>query len=244
MSSFLEDTDSSVDEYTVINFDNLDEQFYRNVYYPKFKKIDKEETGFENKVGGIVPFFIEGEEWPICEYNGTPLTFFGQFTDIRENNQFLYRIFVPIDDPEEYMFNSVITKIELNEENLSKKIIVKKPDAEDDDNTEEITSYIAYEITSWKKTKELIQYNDILKHFSIYDDEIIFEKYENSIYAPSWGIKIGGTSVFCQYTSDLSKFDNFFQISFCEELPFEWGDSGVAHIYQKDNSLWLEFDCC
>ena len=242
MSAYLEE----IEEIKDINFDfdNLDEQFYRDVYYPKFKKIEhNKETGYENKVGGVVPFFIEGEEWPISEYDGIPLTFFGQFTDPRENNKFLYRIFIPINDPEEYMYNSDITKIELNEENLSKKIIITKPDDED-----EIISYIPYEITSYTESKELFQYEYILKHFSIdendHTDKELFEKYENSIYAPSWGIKIGGTSVFCQYTSDLSKFNNFFQMAFCEELPFNWGDAGVAHIYQKNDSLWLEFDCC
>ena len=242
MSLLLENTGSYVDDHIEIDFNHLDEQFYREVYYPKFKKIENEETGFENKVGGVVPFFIDGEDWPISEYNGNPLTFFGQFTDPRKNNKFLYRIFVPIDDPEECMFHSVITKIELNEENLSKKIIIKKPY---DDDADKLISYQAYEIISWSENKELFQIEHILKHFSLNkDDKTIYEKYENSIYAPSWNIKIGGTSVFCQYTSDLSKFDNFFQMSFCEELPFEWGDAGVAHIYQKNNSLWLEFDCC
>ena len=235
MSAYLQETNNS----HKIDFDNLDEQFYRKVYYPKLKKIDNKETGLENKLGGVVPFFIEGEDWPISEYDGSLLTFLGQFTDPREDNKFLYRIFVPTYDLEECMYNSFITKIELNEENLSNQIIIKKSEEDDD----KITSYIAYEIISWIETKELFQYEHILEHFLIEDNETMFNKYENSIYAPSWGVKIGGTSVFCQYTSDLSKFNNFFQMAYCEELPFEWGDAGVAHIYQKDNSLWLEFDC-
>jgi len=215
-----------------IDFDNLDETFYRKVFYPNFRKID-EETGYENKIGGSIPFFIEDEEWPISEYNGMPLTFIGQFTDPRENNKFLYRIFVPIDDLEECMFNSVVTKIELNEENLSKKIIIKNG----------IFPFPAYQIVSWEETKELYQLDYILKYYSVEYNDIFFENYNNSTYSPSWGIKIGGTSIFSQSTSDISKFNNFFQMAFCDQLPFDWGDSGIAHIYQNNDLLWLEFDC-
>jgi hypothetical protein len=225
-------------------FNNLDSTFYRPTYYPKFRKIDKnEETGIEEKMGGSFPFFIEGETWP--ENNDYSLCFFGQFKDPREESTLLYRIFVPIFDPEAFMYkdNSYISVIDLNEENLSKQIRIENPLFDDDD---DIKPYDPYKIISWTNSKELIEYENILKKLNIIDKkELLYDIYSNNIYYPSSGIKIGGTSVFCQYCNNEKKYENFFQMSECSELPYEWGDAGIAHIYKESDSekYYLEYDC-
>ena len=82
------------------------------------------------------------------------------------------------------------------------------------------------------------------------DENIFHEKYYDEYfdhrYHPKEGIKIGGTSMFCQYMSDLKKHQNFFQMNECQELPFSWGDSGIAHIYHREDNdkYYLQWDCC
>jgi hypothetical protein len=244
------------------NLDNLDDKYYRNVYFPVYKKIENNdscvENGLENKVGGKIPFFIEGEEWPTN--NGYKMTFFCQFSDPREEteNRFLYRLFLPINDKDNYLLeNCFISKIELNKENLSKQVILSI-----DDSKEEISEHVKekpifyepYEIISWNKSKELISFDEILNLFQInnndevdesdkIDENMFHEKYYDDYFEhpnfPSIDIKIGGTSQFCQYVSDLDKHQNFFQISKCRELPYEWGDSGIGHIFKsKDSDIY------
>jgi uncharacterized protein YwqG len=232
-------------QHTLIDFDNLDESLYVPFFIPVFKKITNEETGFETKTGGI-PFFIEGEEWPINRL-GKRLTFIGQFNDPRTNNNTLYRIFHSVDNIDCNIYSNV-SKIDLSEQNMSKQIIIKN-----DDTTIE---YPPYEIISWEQSKELSHIERIFDYYQnkyniIFDEntkEILRTKYYDSQYSPAYGIKIGGTSVFCQYNDyyyDPLKFNNFIQISECTELPYTWGDSGIAHVYEnnKDKSLWLQYDC-
>ena len=206
-----------------------------------------------------------------------PLTFFGQFVDPRKNNNILYRIFVASSDPEEYLYdNSVITKIELSDENLLNQIIIENPGVQNDDDEddedieylnensecdelqENLTSFPAYKIISWTEKKELYQFEYILEHLCTKNNidikeieqnnvlyHILDDRYLDNSHVPSDKIKIGGTSVFCQYSYDISKFDNFIQLSYCKELPFNWGDNGIAHIYEDEdnNYLLLEYDC-
>jgi uncharacterized protein YwqG len=236
------------------DFDNLPERLYIPVFYPIFKKIDIE-TGLEKKIGGLSPYFIKGEKWPINN-SGIKLTFLGQFTDPRKNNNILYRIFFDINNMIEYN----ITKIDLSEENLSKQISLKKTKKDtmnlSKQSSKENTSYIPYEIVSWKESKELHHIESIIEYFyhkygiDIHKDdklERIFEKlYEYSSYVPLDGIKIGGTAMYCQYSNYYQnplKFRNFFQMSQCKELPYTWGDSGIAHVYEDKSDLRLEFDC-
>ena len=56
--------------------------------------------------------------------------------------------------------------------------------------------------------------------------------------------------MYCQYY-DLSreynkyKINNFIQLTDCRELPYGWGDAGIAHIFMgTNNKLALEWDCC
>jgi hypothetical protein len=234
-----------------IDFDNLKDNFYRDVYYPKFEKID-EETGFEEKVGGMYPFFIEGEKWPYDE-DDIPLTFFCQFKDFRKKNNVLYRVFHSTSN----LFCYSVTKIELNEYNLSKQIKIKNPilnnedkdkendnDNDNDSDNENIDDnyFPPYKIIKWNKSKELYEFEYILSKFKIKEDDndLVYNRYSNSKYNPSDSIKLGGTAMFCQYQNNNNKFNNFFQISECTELPYMWGDSGIAHIY---DNLHLDFDC-
>jgi uncharacterized protein YwqG len=244
----MQNTFNNLNKNNLIDFDNLDESLYVPFFTPVFKKITNNETGIEIKTGGI-PFFIESEEWPVDRL-GNRLTFIGQFNDPRTDDNILYRVFHGVDDI--YCnFDSNVSKIYLSDENLSKKIII-----ENDDTNDTTIQYPPYEIISWEQSKELSPIEYIYDYyqnkynilFDKYTKEILRTKYYDSQYSPSYGIKIGGTSVFCQYNDyyyDPSKFRNFIQISECTELPYSWGDSGIAHIFEnnENKSLWLQYDC-
>jgi hypothetical protein len=249
------------------DFNNLEDKLYIPVYYPILKKMDKKENSREQKIGGSLPFFIEGEKWPVNN-SGIQLTFLGQFIIQNSKNNNLYRIFFDTKNMDEQN----ISKIELSKKNISKQIIIK-PNCKNTNQSFSVDSslssetlvkentttiYTPYKITSWNKSKELYHIEHIIQYFyrkyniDINKDEklksLFEQQYENSSYTPLDGIKIGGTSLFCQYNNYYDnplKFRNFIQISECNELPYSWGDSGIAHIYEdyENGDLWLDFDC-
>ena len=234
---------------TTFDLDKLGSEYFRDAYFPKYTKIESE-TGLENKIGGKVPFFIEGEKWPI--YEDEKMIFLGQFTDPRDSSEIktLFRVFLSTIDE----FHSCVTHIKLNKENLAKQIKIDVDIKNNSKNENGFEIYDAYEVVSWVKEKELISFEEILKLLKIDEDcendknkfyEKYYDDYHDHDNHPDPGIKIGGTSVFCQYHTDMSLFNNFFQMSECTELPYEWGDSGIAHIFKNDRSdkYYLYFDC-
>ncbi len=232
-----------------IDFDNLNESFYVPVYFPVFEKIEKEdETGMEEKAGGSFPFFIKGEEWPTDTKRKIPMTFLCQFKDPRKpDSNLLYRLFYTVDQDDEfgsYADEYHVSSIELNETNIQKQIKLE--------NTK-TPVYKGYLIKQWRESKELIECETLFEKLKLFPDNDannqLYELYSNSKYAPSANIKIGGTSVFCQYQTDKNRFNNFFQMSWCEEVPYPWGDAGIAHIIKDINpdddneELYLLWDC-
>ena len=101
-----------------------------------------------------------------------------------------------------------------------------------------------YKITSWKKDKELKYYEEI--YLKLYGksnsvnsfNEELYHKYQKSKYAPSLGIKAGGTPQATQ-DEDMVKDFHLLQLSQTTYAPFEWADGGMAHINDK---LELYFD--
>lgn len=220
-----------------IDLDNLDAKYYRKVYYPKFEELTDDETGLEQKFGGSVPFFIENEEWPM--YDDLNLIFICQFKDPFKDNNELFRVFMTDDDSYE-LCNAKIMKIELNETNLSKQIKIKPPS--------DVKINPCHIIKTWCENQELVEIDQILDKmkFNKEDNKLIYDLYVRSKYAPDSGIKIGGTSVFCQYGYPKDYYQNFFQMSECNELPYIFGDAGIAHIFKRSESdeYYLEYDCC
>jgi hypothetical protein len=240
-----------------INFDDLGEDFYIDVYFPESIKIELEdETGLENKLGGTRPFFIKGEKWPL--HHGVPMVFFGQFIDPRESNNTLMRIFFPIHNSDD-ICKYEINIIELTQQNIANQKIIKMPKYNKEKDTDNnkydnngIPFFEPYLITKWTKSKELKSYEYVLKKLNTeeYDKDALRDSYFDSEYAPSGGIKVGGTPCFCQY-GDLLKEENkyrnnnFLQITECKQLPHGWGDAGIAHIFKdSNNDFVLEWDCC
>ena len=212
--------------YSNINLNELDSSFYTDVYFPIISKLEIKETGLESKFGGSVPFFIEGEEWPIsC---GSQMNFICQLIDPLQNNNILYRVFFCSEELTIYL-----TTIEMNEINKKKQIILK-----DNDNK----SLEAYLINNWEQKKELISYENILKKLNIEDNdnEDIYNKFSDSIYFPSFGTKIKGTPQFTQSIPKFADKFNFFQLSESKFLNFEFGDSGIIHVNRNGDTY---FDC-
>ncbi len=237
------------EEFT-INLDNLPETCYNKVYCPITKKIE-DEIGIENKLGGDIPFFIEGETWPIHEE--IPMAFFCQLKDPRKNDNILYRIFIAIDNDYECE-NYHISKIELNQVNLQNQIKISKLEYDNDNELnelnelneiKELTKFPAYEITGWNVENELKDCDSIFeilnidpKKSSYYYNELREKFYDNN----SCGIKVGATPAFTQY-ADKKMYEkyNFLQLTDTSILPYHWGDSGIAHITDDCELYW---DCC
>ncbi len=224
-------------DINAINFDDLPDEDYREAYYPNMTPIENE-TGLENKLGGSVPFFIEGEKWP--SINDIHLTFFGQFTDPRVSDNMLFRIFVYTNNNNNYQNYGTgkIMPILLDDNNINKQIKINP--------SQNIITYEPHEITGWIIERELREFEYFIDKYSLVDDQKTYEKYNNSKFSPSYDIKVGGTSTFCQYMYDKDKFNNFIQITQSNELPFGWGDSGIAHVFQNKytDDYYLTFDCC
>jgi hypothetical protein len=208
--------DESKDESEVnlsnLNFDKFPPSFYKDVYFPKIIKL-LEETGFEEKFGGNIPFFIEGEEWP--KKDNIYMTFLCQFCDPLRNNNILYRIFISNDD-----YTIELKKIDFSDKNKEKQIILKN-------NTVSLESF---KINGWDKKIELLSYNHILKKLNLLDCEDLDNKYFSSEFTPSYGIKIAGSPRFTQGEPRNSGNYDFLQLTQSKFLNFEWGDSGICHL--------------
>jgi hypothetical protein len=237
---------------TIIDFDNLESQLdndcYTKTYIPVISKTETiDETGLEEKFGGHVPFFIEGEKWPLIK--GQPTKLVCQFKDPRNNNNILFRFFSNIDEEDvpycEPYF--VVLKIELNEQNLKKQIFLKPNSLK--------KPYTCHQIISWEPKIELKspyfilnkygyttmnQFNSIIVPEKYNEYEIkfidIYEKLESQPYP---NIKVGGTPKYCQYNTNIKEC--FLQLTKTNNYhPYGWGDCGIAHIDEEGN---LDWDC-
>lgn len=224
------------DKNKEIDFDNLSKDFYTNAYIPTSIQIKfEEETGLEEKFGGSKPFFIKGESWPVDD-DYIPMRFFCQFKDPQKSDNYLYRVFLPIDNKNDILLeNTYIDKIDLNKENIKNQIIIEE---------ELFEKFEPFKITHWKVQKELKSYEYILSQFNIVDNnesnDKYWDKYNNSIYSPSHGNKIGGTPIYTQFSENVEDNLKLLQITESRELPYKWGDLGIAHISEN---LILDWDC-
>jgi hypothetical protein len=69
----------------------LDKADFITAYIPSLEDINQE-TGLENKLGGHMPFFRQGDSWPVNPA-GRPLAFVMQFVDPRPNKNELVQLF-------------------------------------------------------------------------------------------------------------------------------------------------------
>lgn len=244
-------------------FNNLPSEFYSKAYYPKMvlKDNDYIETGLENKFGGKVPFFTEGEEWPLTE-DGSPMKFIGQFKDPRESNSMLYRVFIYINEFDDCNIYDIY---DIQYVDMSKKqIIIDIPEELEEF---EVPFHPLYLIEDYTEQKELISFEDIIEKMnipnmrfgSIIKSEVSYfglkkshdkflDSYQNHILSPGISIKIGGTPVFCQQNTDITDKNHLLQIPESEYIPLELGDCGIAHIATNDDPekgkpYYLYWDC-
>ena len=219
----------------VIDFNNLNEKYYINAYLPDVSEKEiTDETGLEEKFGGTKPFFIEGESWPLIN-SKDPMKLLIQFKDPRKKDNILIRIFSTIDEDNEDYDDPIfkVLKIELNEENLKKQIFLDTPSFE--------KPYKGYEIKKWNSSKELKPFFYIMNKYGYTKSSNKYhEQYFNSTYLPSFGIKVGGTPMYCQYNDDDEEPQNFLQLTESKYVPYGWGDAGVAHINERGS---LDWDC-
>jgi hypothetical protein len=228
-SKKVESEDETVKEE--IDFDSLPPEFFRPVYYPIYHDIDDvDETGLEkNKFGGKVPFFVKGEKWPSVD--DTQLLFICQFIDPSKEDNILYRVFLPDDQNTDLDATTCcsISKIELSEENIKNQLIIPC----------EVSPFPAY-FVEWMEDAELRDLEFILKKLKLTDDNETNRLYCEAKYSPRPDVKIGGTPFFTQRMDKIDSLDNFLQLSERTEVPYNWGDAGIAHIYRNGTLNW---DC-
>ena len=240
MSELLLETTSNELLENITDFNNLPPSCYVSAFTPKTTKIDiGKETGLEEKFGGKVPFFIEGEEWPLSP-SGAPMSFFCQLKDLRKNDNILYRVFIYIGEYSDYC-DFFISKIELNKENVKNQIKLELSDSKTE-------SFDAHKITGWNHHYELRTQDFILKELDINIDyyhvnyQIMNDSYYNNKFAPHSRIKVGGTPCFTQsFDEKMVETYSFLQLTEQSILPHGWGDSGIGHI-SEDCKLYM--DCC
>lgn len=135
---------------------------------------------FKNKIGGQIPFFMDGEEWPRCGYRNCqrPMTFYGQFKDPVKRLGTIRIFFCPDTTNKTHpAFNfdsdkqiSSITQIDTS----LKPIQIKPP--------QETRFLDCFQITGWGKCLELESPTNII---SIMKEE--FKEEHNLLYR--FGIK-------------------------------------------------------
>ena len=214
-----------------IDIDELPDDCYHEAKIPNTTKITSdEETGLEEKIGGHKPFFVEGDIWPSVD--GKALTFFGQFKH-PDNEKVLIQVFVNTfgDIGSEYE----IMDIELNEENIKNQVIITNNDLENSE------IFNAHKINKYNLHTELKPLSFLYKRLCIPENSDFEKKYYDSNYYPRDSIKLNGTSIHCQSPGQSY---NFIQINECNELPFGWGDCGIAHVKkEKYGGYYFTWDC-
>jgi len=132
------------------NDNNLSNHSYTISHIPIIKKFDygEMETGLEEKFGGSKPFFTIGESWP--NNDGIPMKFYCQFTVPNKLNNYLYRIFIQLNNDKFF-----IDKIELTEDNLKNQIIIEKPQICDNTYKEHNAYYEPFRIIHWNKINDI-----------------------------------------------------------------------------------------
>lgn len=240
--------------------DKLPKELYVNAYKPKVELMDvTDETGRECKFGGNRPFFVEGETWPSDKkydyksnkYTDTYyMTFFCQFIDPRKKDNMLYRVFILLDDGgicERYW----ITKIELNEENLKKQVIIEKPKYPEGffDKYSREEKFKPYKITGWTKFSEFTDFETIREYYHVKpykygEDNTIYNELQRAYFdhydSPSGGVKVGGTPLSTQDHEHVQAY-TLLQLEETSYLPYMWGDAGIAHV---SDDLEFTWDCC
>jgi len=182
-------------------------------YIPVMKKI-KEETGHEEKYGGSVPFFKEGEKWPVCARTGKHMFFVAQFFDPRWHPNaitLLDRVF--INDPYDSSLYGKGSKDALVECIFTdkKQIIIPMPD-----DVKPLCP--AQEIMSWFQH---LDYNlDELNNSYDFNDYLFYES--SMCYS---GFKVEGFGNTCQSVVYKHYIQNV--------LSGKWGDSGSLHISEN-----------
>ena len=127
-----------------------------------------------------------------------------QFKNPREDNNFLYRVFLPIDYKidDESIDHYFIDKIELNEENIKNQIFIKNLNINEEEYKMSYHDkyYRLFIINNWSLKKELKSENYIIDYFNrrdIGNGYFIITMYDTSLFTPYASIKISENPYTC-----------------------------------------------
>jgi hypothetical protein len=98
---------------------------FRWSFHPILEKLPAKETGLEQKIGGHVPFFKEGDKWPLDEV-GVPMAFFAQFVDPRESGT-LTQIWIGNVDTDDVYPEVKVKKYRADKFKAGKQDIIPEP---------------------------------------------------------------------------------------------------------------------
>ncbi len=212
--------------------------YYDKVFVPIAEKRIYDETGRESKFGGNLPFFIEGDKWPMYKSkNGTmlPFDFVCQYSDpLKRKNPTLIQVFLPLSDSNAMSCNGNVPvffrKIDFSKENMKKQIHITRPITSD--SFKPLKSFL---IESFERTEpEIKEFEYIMKKFkfpSLEDNAKLWTElyFEYNRVSSNKLIKIGGTRFHCQKI-DLIEEENILQLTNTSYFQYFFGDNGFGHI--------------
>ena len=221
---------------------NLDRKDFKTAYIPVLKSIQAE-TGLENKIGGHVPFFQNGDTWPVNQ-KGIPLAFIMQFRDPRADKHQLVQLF--FDDIEDENLDITEEKAHLRFVDLKtplNQIQIPEPDnviknrgiyadpqqiiewiVRDEPPTETYIENTLNQIfTARNEPIENHDYGTLYKN--IYNQIVVREKEDIPEVEP---VKIGGYGDTAQGVNYTEFIHNLYNA--------EWADSGVLHV-KEDGTI-------
>lgn len=187
--------------------------YVRTAYQPNLTPLTAPEDGREQKIYGRVPFFMQGESWPIDEA-GHPMAFFGQFVDPRPQRQNqLVRIFVS-DISKEPTAKVLINKLD----ELKSQILISQP--ADVPNNGVNTQPMR--IVGWKIVNEISPeiWQEAATHHNIPYEELMTRVERKGFDSSSF--KVGGFGNSHQGIVYTEPFQNVY--------AGLWGDAGSLHI--------------
>ncbi len=242
------------------------ESLKRKTWKPVVKKGDKRLTA--SKFSGT-PYFLSGEEWPLCGNCKRPMQLFVQlniaelpeeFRSLSEMRDGLLQMFYCVSknppcsvDCEAYNPFSRSSLVRMV------KIVGENVDLDNASSGGQLTFerdkskkyFPAKTITGWEEMEDYPMYYEIERH------GILFSKEEEKLFQgmdfPAQGEKLYGWPYWVQ---DIEypdcplcgkKMGFIFQVDSQDNLPYEFGDSGCGHIFQcgeHKGTLGFGWECC
>ncbi|MGB5988306.1 MAG: DUF1963 domain-containing protein [Marinifilaceae bacterium] len=227
------------------------EKYKRTAYLPVTKKVVPDFSS-DSKIGGL-PYLRNEEDWPVCPCCNKRMQLFLQLNlnDIPEKKEDkLIQVFYCVSE-EPHCENEEGSYEAFSEAVICRKIDIADESAVVDVDMEQV--FVESFITSWEAKDDYPQVEEFtdlgveVEYDSVYEHML-----ENKIGVPLPGDKLFGWPDWIQgveYPSDRntdSQMEVLFQLESEENLPYMFGDMGIAHLTvstDDENEMAFSWAC-